>query len=70
VSVDASASTDNTRIVSYSFACGNGTVIGPTTTPTASCLYTATGRYSIVVTARDTVGQTGSARVDVNVAKK
>jgi PKD repeat protein len=64
VSVDGSASTSDTGIVSYSWDWGD-TVVGMDMT--SSHTYLTTGTYTITLTVTDTLGQTDTASHDVDV---
>ncbi len=64
VSVDASGSSDDVGIVSYDWQWGDGmTGSGVTATHT----YVAPGPYVITLTVTDTIGQTGTATMDITV---
>ena len=67
--LDASSSTDpdNTPVATYTFDCGNGRVIGPQTSPTVTCSYPGSGKFTAVVTVKDTLGQSDTASVGVHV---
>jgi parallel beta-helix repeat protein len=61
-SINASASSDpEGGPLTYRFDCGNGTPPLTQTTPTATCSYTSSGRYTIKLTVTDNTGQTGTA---------
>ena len=66
VTADASASTDDTGIVSYRFEWGDG---GVTTQagPVASHAYTTTGTKTLRLTVTDKIGQTGSVTKSLRV---
>ena len=67
--LDASNSTDpdNTPVATYTFDCGNGRVIGPQTSPTVTCSYPGSGKFTAVVTVTDNLGQSDMASVGVHV---
>jgi hypothetical protein len=62
-----SSDTDNTPIANFTFACGNGTSIGPQTLGRATCHYVTTGTFTVTVTVRDTAGLVGTASRTVSV---
>lgn len=72
VHADASGSTDTdgTGIASYRFHCGNGTSVGPQSSPFASCSYPAEGNHVLTVTVTDAGGLTGTASRTVRVKRK
>jgi parallel beta-helix repeat protein len=61
VTADASDSTDgdSTPIASYRFDFGDGTAVGPQSSPVASHLYTTPGTYTVLVSVTDTAGLVG-----------
>jgi PKD repeat protein len=64
-SFDARGSTDeNATTLTYSWNFGNGTGTGPVPTRT----YTAAGTYTVVLTAKDEWGDTGTATQTVTIA--
>ncbi|MGO4598871.1 right-handed parallel beta-helix repeat-containing protein [Terrabacter sp. 2RAF25] len=67
---DASASRDpEGRALTYTFACGNGTSVGPQSGSTATCSYPAGGSFKASVTVTDDAGQRAtSPTVTVAVA--
>jgi hypothetical protein len=68
VTANASASSDpDGTITAYLFDFGDGTVVGPQATPTASHLYAA-GNWTARLSVTDNLGATGSATVPVIVA--
>ena len=67
ITADASASTDPIGITSYTFAFGDGTVIGPQAGPVAAHTYSAGGRFTITVTVGDSSGASASANKSVTV---
>lgn len=69
VTADASASrdTDATPIASYRFDFGDGTVVGPKSSSTASHTYTATGAFTVTVKVTDTGGLSSTASRIVSV---
>src|SRR5207244_6981387 len=68
VTADASASSDpDGSITSYRFDFGDGTVVGPQSSSTATHTYAA-GRWTCTVTVTDNAGATGSASVVVSAA--
>ena len=73
VTADASASTaGNAPISSYTFNFGDGTIVGPQTSPTANHTYQTPGTYyPVTVTVTDTSNATATATqtVTVNSAK-
>src|SRR5204862_488806 len=67
VTADASASSDpDGTIASYRFDFGDGTVVGPQSSPTATHTYAA-GRWNCTVVVTDNGGATGSASAVVTV---
>jgi PKD repeat protein len=66
---DAGASTAPSlaTITSYSFNFGDGTGVGPTTSPTQSHVFAATGIYVVRLTVTDSLGRTGTTTVSVPV---
>ncbi len=68
VTFDASLSTDDTGIVSYSwdFDASNG-ITADATTKTASRTYTAAGTYTVTLTVADTAGQKSTDALQVTV---
>ena len=67
VTLDASGSSDDKGITSYSFDCGNGTAVKTGTAKTSSCTYASAGSFTAKVTVKDTAGTTASATVPVTV---
>src|SRR5205823_5028021 len=69
VTADASASTDTdaTPIASYTFDFGDGTVVGPQGTATATHTYNAAGSYTVKVTVKDTANLPSTAQKTVTV---
>jgi PKD repeat protein len=67
VTADASASTDPIGISSYTFAFGDGTVVGPQAGATANHTYTSGGAFTVQVTVGDSSGATASATATVSV---
>src|SRR4029077_13661019 len=70
VTVDASRSTDTdaTPIVSYTFNFGDGSpLLGPQASPIAVHTYVISGNFKIRVTVTDSVGNSSSSQVPVNV---
>ena len=62
VTADASGSTDpQGQALSYAFDFGDGTVVGPQTTPTATHTYASAGTYTVTLTATDTSGLSATA---------
>lgn len=72
VILDASGSTDTdpAPIASYTFNFGDGTVVGPQASPTATHLYRKKGKYLVSVTVTDTAGLSSTATKLVTVKKK
>lgn len=68
VTADASASTDNSAIVSYAFDFGDGTVVGPVASPLATHVY-ARGQWTLQVTVTDDQGATAVAATTVSVSE-
>lgn len=64
VTFDASASSDNVGIVSYSWDFGDGTTA---TTETAIHVYNNTGTYTVTLTAEDAAGNVDTAQITVTV---
>jgi parallel beta-helix repeat protein len=68
VTADASASTDDHGIVSYSFDFDDGSpTVGPQPDATATHTYTTAGTFTVTVTVRDTAGQSSTASAQVRV---
>lgn len=67
VVADASGSSDSdtSPIADYTFDFGDGTVVGPQTSPVASHAYTSSGTRQVTVTVGDTDGRIDTARVSV-----
>ncbi|WP_076262057.1 PKD domain-containing protein [Intrasporangium flavum] len=66
--LDASGSTDpEKRPLTYTYACGNGTVVGPTSATSATCTLSTKGTYQITLTVTDDVGQKSSVTVRTKV---
>ena len=63
VTADASGSSDadTNGIASYTFDFGDGTVVGPQATATATHKYAATGTFTVTTTVTDTAGLTDTA---------
>jgi hypothetical protein len=55
------------RRLTYTYSCGNGRVIGPTTASTAKCTYLKRGTYYIRLTVKDDIGQRSSVTVRIRV---
>jgi len=70
VRVDASASKDanGNPLASYRFDFGDGTIVGPQSSPTATHTYTKPGTYTVRVTGTDINGRTGAAVASVVVS--
>ena len=55
--LDASKSSDpEGTALTYTYTCGNGVVVGPTTSPTATCSYSSGGRYTVSLKVTDAAG--------------
>jgi parallel beta-helix repeat protein len=55
--LDASKSSDpEGTALTYTYTCGNGTVVGPTTTSKATCSYSTGGRYTVTLKVTDGAG--------------
>lgn len=67
VTLDASASTDDRKIVSYSFDFGDGTTPRTSATPIVRHTYSKAGTYTATVTAIDEFEQTDKASATVEV---
>jgi len=61
VTANGSASTDPVGIVSYTFAFGDGTVVGPQPGAVAAHSYTTGGSYQVTLTITDTASATANA---------
>jgi parallel beta-helix repeat protein len=62
--LDASGSADpEHRALTYTYACGNGAVDGPTSRTTSTCTYATKGNYTARVTVTDDAGQSASDSV-------
>lgn len=66
---DASASTDDKGIVSYSWDFGDGSPRVTLATAATSHTYAAAGAYTVTLTVTDTVGQTASTRLSVRAKR-
>ena len=51
----------------YTYACGNGVVVGPTSSITASCQYASQGKYQIRLTVTDAAGLTANKVVNIRL---
>jgi PKD repeat protein len=68
VTADASASTANNPIASYTFDFGDGsTAVGPQGGATATHTYTTPGNYTVTVTVVDSTGLSSAATASVSV---
>jgi PKD repeat protein len=69
VVADGSASTDvdNTPIASYRFDCGNGVRTAEQSSPTTTCTYSTTGKFTIQLWVTDTAQLTRSTTKSVRV---
>jgi PKD repeat protein len=69
VTADASGSSDadSTRIVSYMFEFGDGTVVGPQSSPLTSHTYVADGEFTVRVSVSDSAGNVGQTSTSVRV---
>jgi parallel beta-helix repeat protein len=66
--LDASGSRDpEGRPLTYRYDCGNGTVVGPTPSTSATCRYTKAGKYTLSVTVTDDIGQTATFSTKINL---
>ncbi len=70
IRVDASDSKDaaGNPLASYRFDFGDGTIVGPQSSPSASHTYTRAGTYTVRVTGTDSGGRTGVAVASVQVS--
>jgi subtilisin family serine protease len=66
---DASASTDDRGIASYTWTFGDGSAAVTTTSRTTSYTYRGTGKYTVTLRVTDTAGQTGTASRTVQVKR-
>jgi subtilisin family serine protease len=66
---DASGSTDDHAIVSYSWDFGDGSAPVTVTSPITTHGYTARGQYTVTVVVTDGAGQTGQTQRIVNIRK-
>jgi subtilisin family serine protease len=64
-SFDASSSTDDLGIVSYSWSFGDGSAPVSASTPRTTHTYTVAGSYTVKLTVTDGIGQTGQAQTVV-----
>jgi parallel beta-helix repeat protein len=71
VTADASGSTDpgSTPIASYTFDFGDGSVVGPQPSATATHVYTTGGTFTVKVTVKDTINLTSTATQQVVIKK-
>lgn len=70
VTADATRSTDDNAVTSYTFSFGDGSAtVGPQTGATATHTYTAKGSYSVTVQVRDAGGLSSSASAIVTVSE-
>jgi PKD repeat protein len=69
VTADASGSTDaaGVPITGYTFNFGDGTILGPQNTATASHTYASLGSYAVTLTVTDGTGATSTASQPVSV---
>jgi hypothetical protein len=70
VSVVADASTSvagSNPIASYTFDFGDGTVVGPQASATATHVYSLPGTYAVTATVMDSIGLTNSATQSVSI---
>ena len=67
VTADASASTDPLGITSYTFAFGDGSVVGPQSAATATHTYATGGTFTAQVTVGDSTGATATTTATVKV---
>lgn len=69
VTADGSGSLDLdiTPVADYTFDFGDGTIVGPQSSPVASHTYTAAGNYTIVMTVADTARNAATATSEVQV---
>lgn len=69
VTADASASVDldATPVATYTFAFGDGAVVGPQSSPRASNAYALAGSYAVAVTVTDAAGLSSQATATVVV---
>jgi parallel beta-helix repeat protein len=66
--LDASGSRDpESRPLIYRYDCGNGTVLGPTSSTSATCQYTKKGKYTLSVTVTDDIGQKATATSKISL---
>ena len=72
VTADASGSSDAdaTGIASYTFDFGDGTTVGPQTSPTATHAYRSLGTFHTTVTVTDGAGQQSTAGADEVVTQR
>ena len=66
-SFDASASSDDTRILTYSWSFGDGAAVTSAANPVVSHSYRAKGTYSVTLTVTDEGGLRASAQRSVSV---
>jgi len=67
VTTPGTSDPDSTGIAAYTFNFGDGAVVGPQTTSSASHLYSNSGSFTVTVTVVDTVGNSGVATAPVSV---
>ena len=66
--LDASRSSDPERTqLTFTYTCGNGTVVGPTTASRTTCSYAAPGRYTITLKVTDGAGSSATTSTNVRL---
>ncbi|WP_330476152.1 PKD domain-containing protein [Terrabacter sp. C0L_2] len=66
--LDATGSSDpEGGTLGYTYTCGNGVVVGPTSSAKTTCTYATAGRYTITLKVTDPVGLTSSTSTSIRL---